>query len=183
MEKLIREASKEDPDIGEQLNEQLDATAPILDSIQDTLAELDACRRERERLAVSEDEKPEGGRGTALRELHRRLDPDAPRFMPLRERAKSIRDLLDGLAGDETATASAGDVGTGAVGSGEVKPEATGKPSQGAPGASGQQGSASGGKPGGDASGVRFGGSERPGRIRPAAGERAIDKLIDWLVG
>jgi hypothetical protein len=42
MEKLIREASKEDPDIGEQLNEQLDATAPILDSIQDTLAELDA---------------------------------------------------------------------------------------------------------------------------------------------
>jgi hypothetical protein len=130
---------------------------------------------------VSE-KKPEGGRGTALRELHRRLDPDAPRFMPLRERAKSIRDLLDGLAGDDTAVKpGAGDVGTGAVVSGEVKPEATGKPSTGTPSASSP---ASGGKPAsGDASGVRFSTSERPGRSRPAAGERAIDKLIDWLVG
>lgn len=47
MEKLIREASKEDSDAGEELQEQLDATAPILDSMQDTLADLDAAGDEK----------------------------------------------------------------------------------------------------------------------------------------
>lgn len=41
MEKVLREAGKEEPEIGEELNDKFDAGVPVLDEVQDLLAEVD----------------------------------------------------------------------------------------------------------------------------------------------
>lgn len=41
MENLLREATKAEPEIGEELNEKFDAGVPVLDEVQDLLAEVD----------------------------------------------------------------------------------------------------------------------------------------------
>lgn len=41
MESLLREATKSEPEIAEELHEKFDAAIPVLDEVQDILADVD----------------------------------------------------------------------------------------------------------------------------------------------